>query len=159
MKRLFSLLCLSFFALCSSFAQDIPVEQQDRNTYSFKVPSFIVVQDFEFISAVTTDQPDVYIINLRAINANREVDTKVNGKLLFEINDVMLPVDFRDGIGQVRAEIKGTNEIKMRAVDSDITHVGTIEHPFGWGKIAGLALAVAVLGLVIWQIQKRKNRK
>ena len=81
------------------------------------------------------------------------------GKLLFEINGEMLPVDFREGIGQVRATIKGTDEIKMRAVDSDITHVGTIEHPFGWGKIAGLALAVAVLALVVWQIQKRKNRK
>lgn len=159
MKRLFLLICLSFYTLTSLSAQDITVEKKDRSTYSFKVPAFIVVQDFEFISAVTTDQPDVYVINLRAIDAEKKVDKNVNGKLLFEINGQMLPVDFREGLGQVRTHITGTDEINMRAVDSDITHVGTIEHPFGWGKITGLVLVLGVLALVIWQLQKRRKRK
>jgi hypothetical protein len=159
MKRLFTLIYLSFFAASFLLAQDIPVEQKERNTYSFKLPDYIVVQDFEFVSAVTTNQPDVYVINIKAIDDKKKLDEHINGKLLFEINGEMLPVDFRKGMGQVQATIKGTDKITMRAVDSDITHSGTINHPFHWTKILGLALSLAVLALVIWQIQKRKKRQ
>ena len=157
MKRLFSLFSLLFLLSFSSFSQDIPVEQKDRNTYTFKLPDYLVVKDFEFVSAVTTDQPDVYVINIKAVNADKKLDENIQGKILFEINGQTVPVDFRNGLGSIKTEIKGTDKITMRAVDSNVTRVGNIEHPFNWSKIAGLLLAVAVLALVIWQIRKRKN--
>ena len=157
MKRLFSLISLAFLISFSGLAQDIPVEQKDRNTYSFKLPDYLVVRDFEFVSAVTTNQPDVYIINIRALKGENQVDEKIQGKILFEINGETLPVEFTNGLGSVQAEIKGTDKITMRAVDSDVTRVGNIEHPFDWTKIGGLLLAAVVLTIVIWQIRKRRK--
>ena len=157
MKRLFSLISLAFLISFSGLAQDIPVEQKDRNTYSFKLPDYLVVRDFEFVSAVTTNQPDVYIINIRALKGENQVDEKIQGKILFEINGETLPVEFTNGLGNVQAEIKGTDKITMRAVDSDVTRVGNIEHPFDWTKIGGLLLAAVVLAIVIWQIRKRRK--
>ena len=157
MKRLFSLISLAFLISFSGLAQDIPVEQKDRNTYSFKLPDYLVVRDFEFVSAVTTNQPDVYIINIRALKGENQVDEKIQGKILFEINGETLPVEFTNGLGSVQAEIKGTDKITMRAVDSNVTRVGNIEHPFDWTKIGGLLLAAVVLTVVIWQIRKRRK--
>jgi len=159
MKRLFFAFLIPFFALTAVFAQDIPVKEKSRNEYTFTMPDYITVQDFEFVSAVTTNQPDVYIINIQALNADKKQDKTINGKLLFEINGATLPVDFSEGLGSVKAAIKGTDKITMRAVDSDITRTGTLAHPFNWSKIAGLALAVAVLAMVIWLLQKRKKAK
>ena len=85
MKRLFSLFSLLFLLNLSGLAQDIPVEQKDRNTYTFKLPDYLVVQDFEFISAITTNQPDVYVINIKALDADKKTDEKIQGKILFEI--------------------------------------------------------------------------
>lgn len=157
MKRLFSLFALLFFFTLSGIAQDIPVEKEDRNTYSFKLPDYLVVHDFEFISAVTTDQPDVYVINIKALTPDKKLDDKIQGKILFEINGQTFPVDFSNGLGSIKTEISGTDKITMRAIDSNVTRVGNIEHPFHWSKIAGLLLAVAVLALVIWQIRKRRK--
>src|SRR5688572_3141511 len=86
MKRLFSIFSLLIAINFSGIAQDIPVEQKDRNTYSFKLPDYLVVQDFEFISAVTTSQPDVYVINIKALTSDKKLDEKIQGKILFEIN-------------------------------------------------------------------------
>lgn len=158
MQRLFSLFSLAFLLSFSGLAQDIPVEQKERNTYSFKLPEYLVVHDFEFVSAITTSQPDVYIINIRALQGENQVDEKIQGKILFEINGETVPVDFRNGLGQVQAVIKGTDKITMRAVDSDVTRIGNIEHPFDWTKIGGLLLAAVVLTLVIWQVRKRKKQ-
>ena len=159
MKRLFAAFFIPFFALTAAFAQqEIQVEEKDRNEYTVKMSQYIVVQDFEFISAITTDQSNIYIINIRALNAEKEQDTNVKGKLLFEINGQMLPVDFVDGMGSVKAEIKGTDKITMRAVDSDITRTGTISHPFDWSKLGGLILAIAALGALVWFIQRRKKK-
>ena len=157
MKSLFSLLSLLFLLSFSGFAQDIPVKQKDRNTYSFNMQNFVLVHDFEFVSAVTTNTPDRYVINIRALNADKKTDENIQGKILFEINGKTLPVDFRKGLGNVITEIKGTDKITMRAVDSNVTRTGTIEHPFNWSKIAGLLLAVVVLALVIWQLRKRRK--
>ncbi|MFC5271476.1 hypothetical protein [Adhaeribacter terreus] len=159
MKRLFTAFLIPFFALTAVFAQqEIPVEKKERNEYTFKMPDYITVQDFEFISAITTDQPNVYIINIRALDDAKQADKRVQGKLLFEINGQTLPVDFRDGLGSAKAEIKGTEKITMHAVDSDITRTGTISHPFNWSKIIGLVLALAALGAVVWFIQRRKKK-
>jgi len=158
MKRLFCLFSIVFFLGLTLTAQDIPVKKEDKNSYSFEVPTFITVQDFEFVSAVTTDNPDIYIINIRALNTDKKTDERVNGGLLFEINGKMLPVLFTNGAGKVEAEIKGTDKITMKAVDTNVTRTGKINHPFPWEKIAGLAVAVVVLGLVIWFVQKRKKR-
>jgi len=157
MKRLFSIFSLLILINFSGLAQDIPVEQKDRNTYSFKLPDYLVVQDFEFISAVTTSQPDVYVINIKALTSDKKLDEKIQGKILFEINGQTFPVDFRNGLGSIKTEIQGTDKITMRAVDSNVTRVGNIEHPFNWSTIGGLLLAVAVLALVIWQIRKRRR--
>ena len=159
MKRLFILFLIPFLSsLFATAQQEIPVEKKDRSTYTFKVPEFITVQDFEMVSAVTTNQPDLYVLNIRAKDASGNTDPAIQGKLLFEINGETKPVDFVDGLGQVQAEIKGTDKITMRAIDSDVTRTGTIKHPFNWSKIAGLALAVIVLAAVIWFIQKRKKK-
>lgn len=156
MKRLFRLFLLPFLALTLAQAQNIPVEKQGRNTYSFKVPDFITVQDFEFISAVTTNNPDVYIINIRALTPDKKTDTNVKGKLLFEINNQQVFVDFTNGQGHTKATIKGTRDITMRAVDSDVTRKGTIKNPFPWDKIAGGLLALALLAFIILRRRKRK---
>ena len=159
MKRLFAAFFIPFFALTAAFAQqEIQVEEKERNEYTVKMSQYIVVQDFEFISAITTDQSNIYIINIRALNAEKEQDTNVKGKLLFEINGQMLPVNFVDGMGSVKAEMKGTDKITMRAVDSDITRTGTISHPFDWSKMGGLILAISALGALVWFIQRRKKK-
>ncbi|MBK0404909.1 hypothetical protein I5M27_18100 [Adhaeribacter sp. BT258] len=159
MKKLFAAFLIPFFAFTAVFAQqEIPVEKKDRNEYTFKMPDYITVQDFEFVSAITTDQPDVYIINIRALDAEKKQDANVKGKLLFEINGHMLPVDFTDGLGSAKVEIKGTDKITMRAVDSDITRTGTIAHPFNWSKIGGLVLALVALGAVVWFIQRKRKK-
>lgn len=157
MKRLFSLFSLLFLFSFNLVAQDIPVEQKDRNTYSFSLSDYLLVRDFEFVSAVTTDVPDRYVINIQALTPDKKVDDKIQGKILFEINGQTLPVEFRSGKGSVITEIKGTDKITMRAVDTNVTRTGNIEHPFNWSKIGGFALAAAVLALVIWQIKKRRK--
>ena len=158
MKRLFGAFLIPFFACFSAFSLDIPVEKKDHNEYTFRLPDYITVQDFEFVSAITTDQPDLYIINIRALDSEKNQDKTINGKLLFEINGATLPVDFTEGLGNVKAQIKGTDKITMRAVDSDITRTGTISHPFNWSKIGGLILAVAALGAFVWFIQRKKKK-
>jgi hypothetical protein len=158
MKRLFAAFLIPFFAFTATFAQEIPVEKKDRNEYTFKMPDYITVQDFEFISAVTTNQPDLYVINIRALDDAKQPDTRINGKLLFEINGQLVPVDFHEGIGSVQAQIKGTDKITMHALDSDITRTGTISHPFNWSKIIGLLVALAALGALVWFIQRKKKK-
>jgi hypothetical protein len=157
MKRLFRLFLLPFFALTFAQAQDIPVEKKERNTYSFNVPDFIVVRDFEFVSAITTAKPDVYIINVRALTANKETDVNLFGKLLFEINGQQQLVDFKAGLGNTTATIKGTRDITMRAVDTDVTRKGTIKNPFPWDKIVGGLVALALLAFII--LRRRKKNK
>jgi hypothetical protein len=157
MKRLFWLFILPFFALTFAQAQDIPVEKKERNTYSFSVPDFVVVQDFEFVSAVTTAKPDEYIINVRALTANKETDVNLYGKLLFEINGQQKLVDFKAGLGNTIVTIKGTRDITMRAVDTDITRKGTIKNPFPWDKIIGSLVVLALLAFVILR-RRKKNR-
>ena len=143
--------------LVTAKAQDIPVKQEDRNTYSFNTGEAIRIKNFEFVSAITTDQPDIYIINVRALTGENKTDATIQGKLLFEINGKQELVDFREGIGQVRTTIKGTDKITMRDVDSHITRVGSIKHPMNWSKIGGLALVVAVLAAVILWRRKKKT--
>ena len=157
MRRLFWLFLLPFFALTFVQAQDIPVEKKDRNTYSFSVPDFVVVKDFEFVSAVTTANPDEYIINVRALTANKETDVNLYGKLLFEINGQQKLVDFKAGLGNTTAAIKGTREITMRAVDTDVTRKGTIKNPFPWDKIIGGLVALTLLAFII--LRRRKKSK
>lgn len=157
MKSTFFSILILFLSVCLVFAQEIEVKQQDRHTYTFSTAEVIRIKNFEFVSAITTDKPDVYVINVRALTADNQTDEGIVGKLLFEINGKQEVVDFRKGLGSVTVTIKGTDKITMRDVDSDITRVGTISHPVSWGKIAGLALAVAVLAAVIlWRRKKKK---
>ncbi len=157
MQRLFSTIFLLFLINLSVTAQDIPVKQEDQSTYSFKLPDYLVVQDFEFVSAVTTKTPDLYIINIRALGTDKKIDEGVKGKHLFEINGQTLPVEFTNGAGSVQVEIKGTDTITMRAIDANVTRTGSINHPFNWSKIGGLLLAFIALMLVIWQVRKRRR--
>lgn len=157
MKRLFWLFLLPLFAINFAQAQDIPVEKKERNTYSFNVPDFVVVQDFEFVSAITTAKPDEYIINVRALTANKETDVNLYGKLLFEINGQQKLVDFKAGLGNTVATIKDTHEITMRAVDTDVTRKGTIKNPFPWDKIVGALVVLTLLAFIILR-RRKKNR-
>ena len=159
MQRLLSTFFLLFLTVFNNFAQDIPVKKEEKNTYSFKLPDYLLVKDFEFVSAVTTETPDLYLINVRALDAAKKIDENIQGKLLFEINGQTLPVDFTNGLGRVQVEIKGTDKITMRAVDSNVTRTGSINHPVSWSKIGGLLLVVAVLAVVVWQVRKRRNLK
>jgi hypothetical protein len=157
MKRLFCCFFLLFSVCLTVFAQDIPVEKQDRNTYSFSVPDFVVVKDFELISAVTTETPDTYLINVRALTPDKQTDTNIQGKLLFEINGKQQFIEFKDGLAQTQAIIKDTDQITMRAVDSDVTRTGTIKHPFPWDKIAGVAVVLLLLAVIL--IRRRRKRR
>lgn len=158
MKRLFSLFLILFSAFAPAISQDISVEKQDRNTYSFSVPDFVTVQDFELESAITTETPDLYLINVRALTQEKQTDTNIQGQLLFEINGKQQFITFKAGLAQVKAVVKGTDEIKVRAVDSNVTRTGTIKHPFPWDKIAGVSVVLLLLAIILIRRRRKKRQ-
>jgi hypothetical protein len=156
-RSFFVLLLLSVFRLQ---AQDIPVKQEDRSTYSFVVPEYIVITDFEIVSAIEQKEPGNYLVQVRALNARRETDTGIRGNIVFEINGHHKPVLFSDGIGQVVVNLKDQEELVMKDLDSEIIRKGKINKPQRWYGLLMLIPALVILYLIISRImRKRRLRK
>ncbi|MDX5346747.1 MAG: hypothetical protein LPJ89_02795 [Hymenobacteraceae bacterium] len=156
--RAFYLLLLPLLMLTAvTAAQDIPVKQEDRHTYSFSVGDYVLVQDFTLINAEPTGKNNQYELVFHALTDQKEIDETVNGVLLFEIEGSPVGVSFRQGIGKVTAPVSDPNNFTVTAVDSNISKDFKVQEPVKWYWVLMLIPALLVLYIIFRRIRNRRT--
>jgi hypothetical protein len=158
MARFFCFLMLLLAGLQAQ-AQEIPVQKEDRSSYTFTVPAFIVLTDFEILSAVPHEKENEYLVQVRALNSQKQTDASIRGNIVFEINGKAQPVKFIDGLGRVVVNLQDQDELVMKDLDSGIVRKGKITKPVRWYGLLMLIPGVLVLWLIVSRVLRRRKQK
>ena len=121
-------------------AQEVPLEQVDRDTYTFSTTEMALITEFiiEGPNYHITDDP--YQFKLVALTSNLKTDTTVSGFFPFLIIGEKANVRFRNGEALVEMNLGKAKELHVQLADTNLEKTKSILRRPGWPALVGVAL-------------------